>query len=75
MREQFIHIISSDKSTTIISRNGGQTIAGALLKSKHWRKWYKHAQDNFLYEVDETATLDMMSDGHFEDFIEYLINN
>jgi hypothetical protein len=72
------HIIPSDDSTTRIARAttccGGfhQTIAGALLGSKEWKEWYKHASKNMLYDVDETQEIDAMSDNHFKDFINFI---
>lgn len=76
------HICPYDDSTTIIEQTtngccGGyhQTIAGALLKSKYWKDWYKHATTNMLFYVDETLTIDAMSDTHFESFIEFIISN
>ncbi len=70
------HLIPGDRSTTRISRpcggcNKHQTIAGALLKSKYWQDWYEYASKNMLYDVDETLTVDAMSDGHFDDFIKF----
>ena len=71
------HIIEGDKSSTMLQRatkccsGFHQTIAGALLGSPQWRKWYAHASKNMLYDVDETATIDAMSDGHFASFIEF----
>ena len=73
-----IHIIPEDESTTLLKRAteccGGyhQTIAGALLGSPEWQKWYKHASENMLYDVDETLTIDAMSDEHFADFIKFI---
>ena len=72
------HIIPEDTSSTLLARKtvccGGyhQTIAGALLKSKEWEAWYKHACDNMLYDVMETCTIDAMSDDHFRDFIKFI---
>ena len=69
------YIFQDDHSTTRIARYtsccGGyhQTIAGALLKSKWWDKWYDYASKNMLYDVDKTLTVDAMSDEHFKDFI------
>jgi hypothetical protein len=69
------HICPTDRSTTRISRHCAgediQTIAGTLLKSKEWKEWYKYASENMLFDVDETETVDMMSDGHFNSFIEF----
>ncbi len=69
------HICPTDRSTTRISRPCAgqdiQTIAGTLLKSKEWKEWYKYASENMLFDVDETETVDMMSDGHFNSFIEF----
>ena len=68
----------SDKSSTILKRAtkccGGyhQTIAGALLGSKEWGLWYKHASKKMLYDVDETQEIDAMSDNHFQDFIRFI---
>ncbi len=77
-----IHICKNDDSTTIIKKatngccNGyHQTIAGALLNSPEWDKWYKHASENMLYDVDETLTVDAMSDKHFKDFIKFIKEN
>lgn len=73
------HIDPFDNSTTIIARStsgccGGyhQTIAGALLKSKEWKMWYKYASEKMLYAVNETQVIDAMSDEHFEDFIKFI---
>lgn len=71
------HIFPDDRSTTRISRPCGgcgkhQTIAGALLKSKEWEKWYKYASENMLFDVDETLTVDAMSDEHWNSFIKFL---
>lgn len=74
-----IHIFPEDDSTTILERAtsccGGhhQTIAGALLRSKYWKEWYEHASKNMLRDVDETLAIDAMSDGHFEEFIQFCI--
>jgi hypothetical protein len=69
------HIIDVDNSTTIMSRpcscGRHQTIAGALLRSPQWRAWYEHASENMLYDVDETQTIDAMSDGHFQAFMKF----
>ena len=71
------HIILSDKSTTVIAKAtkccGGshQTIAGALLKSEYWKRWYDHASKNQLFDVDETCTIDAMSDEHFAEFMKF----
>ena len=69
------HICPDDRSTTRISRHCAgediQTIAGTLLKSKEWKEWYKYASKNMLFDVDETETVDMMSDGHFNSFIKF----
>jgi hypothetical protein len=71
------HIIEGDKSSTMLVRatkccgGGHQTIAGALLGSPQWKAWYKHSSEEGLYDVDETATVDAMSDGHFASFIEF----
>ena len=72
------HIIPEDKSTTRISRpcvgcGKHQTIAGALLKSNYWNEWYKHASKNMLFDVDETLTVDAMSDAHFDSFINFIL--
>lgn len=71
------HIIPEDESTTILSRTCSgcerhQSIAGALLRSKEWRAWYKYASENMLYDVDETLTIDVMSDNHWNDFIRFI---
>lgn len=77
-REKDRYICPTDDSTTRIARGttccGGehQTIAGALLKSEWWKKWYKHASREMLFDVDETYGIDAMSDRHFEAFIEYV---
>lgn len=73
------HIIPEDDSTTIISRpcsgcGKHQTIAVALLNSKYWKDWYNYASENMLYDVDETFTIDAMSDNHFDDFIKFIIS-
>jgi len=73
-------IIEGDTSSTRIGipcKGCGmhQTIAGALLKSKYWQEWYAHATKNMLYDVDETQTIDAMSDEHFQDFISFTINH
>ena len=80
--EQDKYYNQADTSTTRIARTtsgccGGyhQTIAGALLKSKYWAEWYNHAQKNMLWDVDETQECDGLSDGHFEDFIKFTIEN
>lgn len=71
------YIIPEDTSSTILERAteccGGshQTIAGALLKSKLWDAWYKHASENMLFDVDETRTIDAMSDEHFDAFMRF----
>lgn len=74
------HIIKGDKSTTRIARaticcGYHQTIAGALLKSKEWNSWYKYASDNMLYDVDETMTINAMSDKHWLAFVDFIIYN
>lgn len=74
------HIISSDTSTTVIAKSckgcgEHQTIAGALLKSKEWAKWCKHANEYNLFDVDETATIDAMSDQHLEAFMKFVKRN
>jgi len=74
------HIIPEDKSTTRISRpcvgcGKHQTIAGALLKSNYWNEWYKHASKNMLFDVDETLTVDAMSDAHFDSFINIILDS
>ena len=80
-RKQDSYIVPTDHSTTRIARAtnccGGehQTIAGALLKSKEWEAWYDYASKNMLFDVDETAIVDAMSDKHFNAFIEFLKNN
>lgn len=49
-----------------------QSIAGALLKSDYWKRWYEYAQQgNTLFDVDETQEIDAMSDEHFEAFMSY----
>ena len=78
MEEEYID--PKDKSTTRISLpcsgcGKHQTIAGALLKSKEWKKWYDYASKNMLYDVDETMMIDAMSNGHFADFIKFIKNN
>jgi len=71
------HIDPNDDSTTRIARAttccGGfhQTIAGALLGSKEWEAWYEYASRNLCFDIDETATVDAMSDKHFEAFINF----
>ena len=78
MKTKDIHIVPTDKSTTRLKRAtsccGGyhQTIAGALLKSKEWEAWYRYASANMLYDVDESLTVDAMSDEHFADFIKFV---
>jgi hypothetical protein len=73
------HIIEGDKSSTMLVRatkccgGGHQTIAGALLGSPQWAKWYAHASKNMLYDVDECCTIDAMSTEHFNSFIDYCI--
>lgn len=73
------YICQADHSTTRIARAteccGGyhQTIAGALLKSKYWKEWYDHASKNMLFDVDETLTVDAMSDEHFESFMKFCL--
>lgn len=73
-----VHINPDDDSTTIIKRAtaccGGyhQTIAGALLKSKEWKAWYKLASKYQSFDVDEAMILDCMSDRHFRDFIKFI---
>ena len=73
-----IHIVSSDKSTTLLKRattccdGYHQTIAGALLGSNEWKDWYKYASKNMLFDVDETETVDAMSDNHFKSFIQFV---
>ena len=73
-----IYIDPKDNSTTRIARAttccGGhhQTIAGALLKSPQWHKWYDYASKKQLYDVDETLMIDAMSDKHFQDFISFI---
>ena len=73
-----IHICEGDTSTTRLKRAttccGGfhQTIAGALLGSPEWKNWYAHASKNMLYDVDETLTIDAMSNNHFRDFIKFI---
>lgn len=72
------HIDPRDKSTTRIARAticcGGehQTIAGALLKSKEWNRWYDYASKRMLFDVDETMMIDAMSDEHFRAFIKFI---
>lgn len=75
-----IHICKDDDSTTILARSCSgcqwhQTIAGALLGSMEWKAWYDWASSKQLYDVDETAMIDAMSDEHFKDFIKYTIKN
>jgi hypothetical protein len=75
--EEDEHIFKDDRSTTRISRpcsgcGKHQTIAGALLKSKEWEKWYKYASENMLFDVDETLTVDAMSDEHWNSFMKFL---
>lgn len=77
--EEDEHIFKDDRSTTRISRHCSgcgkhQTIAGALLKSKEWDKWYKYASENMLFDVDETLTVDAMSDEHWNSFMKFLNN-
>lgn len=77
-KERDKHLDPTDPSTTRIAISttccGGehQTIAGALLKSKEWKEWYDHASKNMLYDVDETLTIDAMSDGHFASFMDFV---
>ena len=76
MKSKNKHIDPNDESTTIIAKPCAgcgyhQTIAGALLGSPEWDKWYKYASKKMLYDVDETLTIDAMSDGHFRDFIKF----
>jgi len=72
------HIIPSDSSSTRLARAtkccGGshQTIAGALLSSPQWDKWYEHASMNMLFDVDETVIIDAMSDRHFQAFLDFI---
>jgi hypothetical protein len=78
MKTKDIYIIPTDKSTTRLKRattccdGYHQTIAGALLGSKEWKLWYEYASKKMLYDVDETLTIDAMSDKHFADFIKYI---
>ena len=71
------HIVEGDTSSTMLQRatkccgNFHQTIAGALLGSPQWEAWYKYSSEEGLYDVDETATVDAMSDEHFASFIEF----
>lgn len=71
------HIIPDDTSTTLMDRGteccGGkhQTIAGALLRSKYWDAWYKHASENKLFDVDETQECGEMGYKHFDEFIKF----
>jgi hypothetical protein len=78
---KYIHINPDDKSTTRLAKVtkccGGthQTIAGALLGSRQWKEWYKHASKNILFDVDETQEIDAMSDEHFQKFIQFVVKN
>ena len=70
------HIDPKDSSTTRISRpcsgcGKHQTIAGALLKSGQWKKWYDNASKNMIFDVDETEMIDAMSDEHFQEFMKF----
>jgi hypothetical protein len=74
------HIIPDDDSTTRIARpckgcGWHQTIAGAVLNSKEWKLWRKHASEKMLYDIDECEMIDAMSDSHFRDFIKFTIKN
>ena len=42
-----------------------------LVTSKSWKKWYKHASENMLYDVDECQELGIISAKHFNDFIKF----
>lgn len=69
-----IHIVPDDKTSTCIQRATDccdgyhQTIAGALLKSPEWSLWKK---SNPSFDIDETETIDAMSDNHFQAFLEF----
>lgn len=72
------HIIPEDESSTRIARlckgcGYHQTIAGALLGSDYWKKWYTYASKNTLFDVDETLAIDAMSDEHFREFMDFSI--
>lgn len=75
------YIFQNDNSTTRIARAtdccGGyhQTIAGALLNSEYWKDWYEHASKNMLFDVDETLTIDAMSDEHFRSFMKFCLDS
>ena len=78
MKTKDIHINPDDDSTTVVMRAtsccGGhhQTIAGALLKSPQWKAWYEREyQGKHHWDVGETQELDMMSDEHFQKFMEF----
>lgn len=78
-KREDVFVNPTDKSTTRIARpysgcGHHQTIAGALLKSPEWDKWYEHASKKMLYDVDETREIDAMSDGHFADSLKSHIN-
>mgnify|MGYP001574338662 CR=1 FL=1 len=76
-----IYIIPDDPSSTRLKRATSccdgyhQTIAGALLASEEWKAWREHASREMLFDVDETLTVDAMSDEHFEAFIKFSLED
>ena len=52
--------------------NGHSSIHKTLVESPEWRKWYKYASENHLYDVDETMELGIMSEGHWKDFLKFV---
>lgn len=84
MKTKDIYIDPEDDSTTRIARatecceGHHQTIAGALLGSFQWRLWEKevsrrlHEKDmKEVYDVDECAIIDAMSNEHFQSFLSF----
>jgi len=78
LKPQNIYAIPGDPSSTLLARGTTccdghhQTIAGAMLSSKEWSRWYKHAEKNMLFDVNETQEIGDMSDEHWNAFIDFI---
>lgn len=49
-------------------------IAGALLRSHEWEVWVKKNEKEPMFDVEETRELGIMSDKHWNAFVEFIRN-
>jgi hypothetical protein len=45
---------------------------GLSLNSPEWKEWYKHAEDNMLFDVCECVEADMISPEHLKAFYNFI---